>query len=210
MHIVIPCKTLLAGKSRLAPHLAAARRRALCEEFLQQTLELAASVVSPEFIRVVSGDPDVLAIAKRHGTAGIREPEGGLNCALDTARDALLNDDARVDALLVLPIDLPFATADALAGARACAGDVVVGPDDGGTGTNLLLLRANAIRRMPFCFGPGSYAAHLTAAQARGLTVATYEDRRIAFDIDGASQYTAWQAWHASEGAGAARGRRAH
>ena len=42
LRILIPVKPLGEGKSRLAPALDAAGRRALCERFLRRTLELAA------------------------------------------------------------------------------------------------------------------------------------------------------------------------
>ena len=204
MYIVIPCKPLLAGKSRLASCLNARGRHELCEQLLVQTLELAATLVAPERISVVSADPEVLYIATRNGSAGVHESDDGLNAALDTARTKLLAEDARADALLILPIDLPFATTGAVKDAQACAGDVVIGPDDIRTGTNLLLLRFAALRHLPFCFGPESYPAHLAAARARGLNVATFQDRRIAFDIDGPAQYAAWHAWHACKSPDAA------
>lgn len=192
MHIVIPCRSLRGGKSRLMPCLNADGRRALCERLLVHSLEVAAGIVAPDRIRVVSGDADALAIVDRYGMIGLNDPGAGLNAALDTARTNLLAHDAGADAMLTLPIDLPFATADALTGAQAHAGDVVIGPDESGTGTNLLLLRGTALRRLPFCFGPDSYAVHLAAAQAHGLTATTFRDRRIAFDIDRPDQYLAW------------------
>lgn len=201
MYIVIPCRSLRGGKTRLAPCLDAAGRRALCEQLLVQTLELAARMVAPGQIRVVSGDPDALAVATRHGATGLRDPGGGLNAALDAARTSLLAEDAHAEAVLTLPIDLPCATADALASALTCAGDVVVAPDASGTGTNLLLLRFAALRQLPFCFGPGSYAAHLAAVQVHGLSATTFRDRRIAFDIDRPPQYLAWLAGERTEAA---------
>ena len=205
MHIVIPCKNLFAGKSRLAPCLDTESRRAFCERLLIQTLGLAATLVMPDLIRVVTADTEVLAIAARYGAVGLRESNNGLNAALDTARANLLTEDTRADAMLIMPIDLPFATSDALAGALACRGDVVIGPDDSGTGTNLLLLRLAALRCLHFCFGPGSYTAHLSAARACGLKVSTFDDRRIAFDIDGPAQYLAWHKWNTCERTNAAR-----
>ena len=192
MHIVIPCRSLRGGKKRLVPCLDADGRRALCERLLVRTLELAAGMVASDRIRVVSGDADALAIVDRYGMIGLRDASAGLNAALDIARADLLAHDAGADALLALPIDLPYATADALAGAQAHAGEVVIGPDQSGTGTNMLLMRGAALRRLPFCFGPGSYAAHLAAARAHGLTATTFRDRRIAFDIDRPPHYLAW------------------
>jgi len=192
MHILIPCKALDKGKSRLAGCLDAAARHALCKELLARTLHQAARVSDVARIRVVTADEDALDIAARRGIAGLPDRGGGLNAALDSARTLLLADDACRNGILILPIDLPLVTADVIERATAIAGDVVIGPDEHGSGTNLLLLRGTAMRILPFAFGPGSYPAHKAAARARGLTTAIVEDPRIAFDVDGPPQYAAW------------------
>ena len=58
--------------------------------------------------------------------------------------------------------------------------------------TQNLLLAAHA-------YGPGSYAAHLAAARARGLTIETFKDWRLAFDVDGPEQYATWRLWQERE-----------
>lgn len=194
MQIIIPCRSLHGGKTRLAPCLDAEARRKLCERLLRQTLDLAARLVAPDCIRVVSADEEAHAIAGDYRVRGLHEPGVGLNAALESARASLRADDAPADAILILPIDLPFATADVLHQANSRAGDIVIAPDASGTGTNLLLLRSAGLWRLPFCFGPGSYAAHLAAARAHGLTATTFRDRRIAFDIDQPEHYRTWRA----------------
>jgi 2-phospho-L-lactate guanylyltransferase len=179
------------GKSRLADSLDAAARRALCEHLLRQSLACATAVVAPTRIRIVTSDRNAAEIAARYGIASFSDPGGGLNAALELGRGALIAE--RAGAILIWPIDLPFATPEAITDATAFAGDAVIGPDESGTGTNLLLLRGAALRRLPFCFGPGSYAAHLAAAQASGLTVKTITDPRIAFDLDDSAQYATWR-----------------
>ena len=194
MHILIPCKNLDTGKSRLSPCLDAERRRALCEWLLTQTLARATMLEAPERIRVVTSDPQAIAIAARYGVAGLNDRGGGLNAALEAARAALLPAIDRDGSLLVLPIDLPEASVDALAQALVQPGDVVIAPDERESGTNLLLLRNAALRHLAFAYGPASYAAHHAAARSLGLVVNTVKDPRIAFDLDKPEQYTAWQA----------------
>ena len=194
MQIIIPCRSLRGGKTRLAPCLNAEARRKLCERLLLQTLDLAARLVAPDYIRVVSGDEDALAIASGYRVCALSDAGSGLNAALETARASLKTDNTATDTILILPIDLPFATADALHRAKSRAGDIVIAPDASGTGTNLLLLRDAGLWRLPFRFGPGSYAAHLAAARAHGLTATTFRDRRIAFDIDQPEHYRTWRA----------------
>ena len=192
MHDPDPLQNLDTGKSRLAECLGAGGRRALCEELLTHTLEQALCTTEAALIYVVTSDRNALVIAARYEIGGIVDLGGGLNAALDLARKHLLADDIYCDGVLTLPIDLPFVAGDVITSAMAVTADVVIGPDENRTGTNLLLLRGLALRRLPFVFGPGSYLAHIAAARSCGLTTATLEDRRIAFDIDDPSQYAAW------------------
>ncbi len=199
MHVIIPCKNLDTGKSRLADCLDGPARRAMCERLLAHTLDEAARAIPAQRIDLVTSDDNALAIAEHYGISGIADSGGGLNAALDQARAELLRA-ADMSGITILPIDLPLLTARALTKALDADADVVIAPDDSGTGTNLLILRGPALRSLPFAFGAGSSAAHLAAAQARGLTTAVVKDRRIAFDIDNPAQYSEWLA--ASEGRG--------
>lgn len=201
MDILVPCKGFDTGKSRLAPCLDAPGRRALCERLLTQTLQCAAAVAAPVHIHVVTADPDAAAAARRLAVATVSDPGGGLNAALAHARSALLGAGAVRESLLILPIDLPFVAPDALRAAAERAEDVVIAADEAGTGTNVLLLRARAVADFPFCYGPGSHAAHVAAARSRRLGVAEIGDWRLAFDIDDAAHYTAWRARMARAGA---------
>jgi 2-phospho-L-lactate guanylyltransferase len=192
MHVLIPCKNLDSGKSRLAECLNAAARRALCEQLLTQSVTLATALAAPAFVRVVTADCGAAAIAAAAGVAALPDSGGGLNAALELARAAVLRE--RADSIVVLPIDLPLATAGAVRQAVERACDVVICPDESGTGTNLLRLSRAALRHLPFRFGPGSYTAHLAAARESGLSVETVRDPRIAFDIDAPAHYAAWRA----------------
>lgn len=190
MFVVIPCKEFNAGKSRLSSCLDTESRRCLCERFLINSLELAAALVSLDRIRVVASDGDAVAIAARRGISAFPDSGRGLNAALDDARTQLEKHEDVV-ALMVLPVDLPFATPDALAKAAACPADVVVAPDEKGTGTNLLVLGPKAAR-LPFSFGDNSFILHSAAATAAALSLAVVRDWRIARDIDEPPQFAAW------------------
>jgi 2-phospho-L-lactate/phosphoenolpyruvate guanylyltransferase len=193
MHIVIPCKSLQLGKSRLAACLDQRARRDLCRQLLTQTLECAVDVVAPAHVRVLTADEGVAAIAQLYSVAVTPDPGGGLNAALKAARAALPVARSLDVAMLVMPIDLPFASPAAIRDARSRAGDVVIAADQGGMGTNLLLLRGAALRRFAFCYGTGSYARHLAQARSNGFSVYELSDWRLAFDIDDATQYAAWR-----------------
>jgi 2-phospho-L-lactate guanylyltransferase len=141
----------------------------------------------------VTSDPDAAGIAGSYRIAQTPDPVDGLNPALDAARSALLTTIKADDALLILPIDLPFASSDAIANMLSRRADMVIAPDENGTGTNVLLLRSAATRRLPFAYGAGSYAAHMAAADALGLSTEVVKDWRLGFDIDEPLQYAAWR-----------------
>ena len=193
MYILIPCKSLDNGKSRLSSCLDRDRRRALCEWLLAQTLARATTLEAAEHIRVVTADPQAMAIAIHYGVGVLHDPGGGLNAALEAGRAALLPAMDRDGSLLILPTDLPDASAEVLAQALAQPAEVVIAPDEKEAGTNLLLLRHAAVRHLPFAYGPGSYTAHQAAARAFAHTIDIVKDRRIAFDLDEPEQYFAWQ-----------------
>jgi 2-phospho-L-lactate/phosphoenolpyruvate guanylyltransferase len=159
-----------------------------------RTLEHAMGAFARERIHVVTSDAGVAAISRSYAIATMPDWGRGLNAALDDARTVLLEMWPTDAALLVLPIDLPFATADTITEAITCAGDVVIASDQAGTGTNLLLLRAPAWRRFPFHYGPASYSAHLAAARSGGFSVSELHDDRLAFDVDNESDYLRWRA----------------
>ena len=142
-------------------------------------------------IRVVTADPDAQALAAQRRVSTIADTTGELNSALQRARSQLEQDGFQNGSLMVLPIDLPFATNSSLSEADKQPADIVVAPDEGGTGTNLLLLRSGAWN-FPFRFGPNSYARHLSQAQSSGLTLVSLADWRLARDIDSPDQYMAW------------------
>ncbi|MEZ5785647.1 MAG: 2-phospho-L-lactate guanylyltransferase [Xanthobacteraceae bacterium] len=190
--ILIPCKTLRDGKSRLSACLDHAARHDLCRSLLERTLRCAASVVRSDQVRIVSADPEAVAMARQHAVGAIADPGFGLNAALEYAR-ARLRTGMRTDPdLLVLPIDLPFVTPQCIADVLACPGKCVIAPDQHGTGTNLLYLRSLASPAFPFAFGAGSFAAHLARARSHALTVDIVRDWRLAFDLDAPADYERW------------------
>jgi 2-phospho-L-lactate guanylyltransferase len=93
---------------------------------------------------------------------------------------------AGADALLVLPIDLPLVSRDALTTLLDELDDphrplVVLVPDRHGRGTNALLLAPpDAIE---FCFGGDSRAAHLDCARSRGVRMVE-ADGPLTLDLD--------------------------
>lgn len=184
MIILIPCKSLDQGKSRLSAALDVHARRALCEFFLCRTLAMACTLIAPTRIYVVTADRHVVKIAGRYGASVLADSSFDLNRALEEARAAIAARHADMEGLLIMPIDLPLSTSYSLSSAVAERGDVVIVPDETGTGTNLLLLRHASARTFQFRFGLDSYDAHCSLAKEAHLALRTVRDDSLSFDVD--------------------------
>ncbi len=190
--VLIPCKHLDRGKSRLASCLSARSREALCTFFLCRTLDVAIAAVGAAATRVITGDPRVAAIAVEYGVDAIADNDADLNDALSEGRARVLAEDPNSGGL-ILPIDLPLATPGAIAKLIACPEEAVIVPDEAMDGTNALRLAPPAFTSFRFDYGPHSFARHRTQAQASGLAMRSVCDPLLMFDIDGPSQYRHWE-----------------
>ena len=166
---IIPVGTLAGAKSRLGETLDAEEREDLVDGLLARTVLAATAVDRLADVLVASPDRDVLRRAAELGARTLRQRSRGLNAGLAEARADVVAGGAK--AILVLPIDLPFVTSEAVAAILApLAGDaaraVVLVTDRHGTGTNALALRPPDV--IDFAFGPGSRRAHRAAAEAAG------------------------------------------
>ena len=179
---VVPVKTLALAKSRLAAALTPDERITLMRQTLRRVL---AALDLPQIAArvVISPDEGILRDARAAGAHGLLQVSVGLNPGLVEARDWAVANGA--EALLIALGDLPLLSREHVAAllAQDCGPNtLVLGPDRHGTGTNLLLLHPpDAI---PFLFGTGSFARHLAAAEARGLTTHLYEHPATALDLD--------------------------
>jgi 2-phospho-L-lactate guanylyltransferase len=193
MLILIPCKNFDQGKSRLAADLDPASRRALCEQFLCRTLALAASMIPASQVKIVTDDPRAVRIGTDYGASIVPDLGTDLNSALAEARRQILLDRSCEPDVLVLPTDLPYATAAAISMVVAYAASTVIVPDQERQGTNLLFLRFQAFRNFPFTFGPNSFTRHCAAARSAGYTLQIVCDDRLAFDVDQPRHYVQWR-----------------
>ncbi|MDO8485082.1 MAG: 2-phospho-L-lactate guanylyltransferase [Candidatus Limnocylindrales bacterium] len=182
---VIPVGTLEGAKSRLGDTLDAEERQDLAERLLARTIAAALAVERIADVLVISPDREVLQRAADVGARTLRQRSRGLNAGLAEARADVIAGGA--DAILVLPIDLAFVTAEAVADVLnpmtrpVSIPAVVLVTDRHGTGTNALALRPPEV--IEFAFGPDSRRAHREAAQAAGAAY-TEVDGPLAFDID--------------------------
>lgn len=180
---IIPVASIEGAKTRLGESLDAEERRDLVERLLARTLDAVLAVEQFADVLVVSPDGEVLGLAAQAGARTLRQRTSGLNAGVAEARDDVVAGGAR--AILVVPIDLPFITAEAVGDVLAALGDsdaaVVLTPDRHGTGTNALALRPpDAIH---FAFGTGSRAAHRAAAERAGV-IYREVDGPLSVDLD--------------------------
>ncbi len=182
---LVPVGSLEAAKSRLGGALDAEERQDLADRMLARTLNAALAVDSLADVLVVSPDREVLRRAADLGARTLRQRTVGLNPGLTEARADVVAGGA--DALIVLPIDLAFVSAEALAAVVAPllgAGTrpvVALVADRHRTGTNALGLRPTGI--IDFAFGPGSRDAHRAAAELAGARYVEMQGP-LAVDID--------------------------
>jgi 2-phospho-L-lactate guanylyltransferase len=184
---IVPVGTAEGAKTRLGETLDAEERHELVDGFLARTVETALAVARFADVLVVSPDRELLTRATTLGARTLRQRSRGLRAGLADARADVVAGGAT--AIVVLPIDLPFvsveavdAVIDALVGAETEAGPtVVLVTDRHGTGTNALGLRPPDV--IEFAFGPGSRAAHRERAAAAGVRYVEV-DGPLTVDLD--------------------------
>jgi 2-phospho-L-lactate/phosphoenolpyruvate guanylyltransferase len=181
---VVPVGTLDGAKSRLGGTLDAEERRDLAARLLDRTLAAALATPGVGEVLVVTPDDEVRQLAMRSGARPIRQRSQGLNAGLRQAREEVVA--AGADALLVVPIDLPLISPEALAAVLAPLDDparplVVLVPDRHGRGTNALLVAPpDAIE---FGFGGDSRRAHAACAADAGARFVEL-DGPLSLDLD--------------------------
>ena len=181
---VVPVGTLDGAKSRLGETLDAEERRDLATRLLSRTLGAALATRGLDDVLVVTPDDEVRQLAARAGARPIRQRSQGLNAGLRQAREEVVAVAA--DALLVVPIDLPLISPEALEAVLAPLDDpsrplVVLVPDRHGRGTNALLVAPpDAIE---FGFGGDSRRAHAACAADAGARYVEL-DGPLSLDVD--------------------------
>ena len=176
---VVAVKARPHCKSRLAGRLAPQSRVLLVRLMLNGVLEALRGARSIGRIVVVSPERDTVP----PNICVLRDPGDGLNPALDSARQVLV--DNGVTELLILPADLPLITADDIdqlvaTGRRTGFASAT---DAAGTGTNALYIAPPAFFR--FQFGPGSRFHHFDEAARLGMGAEALRLQGLEFDLDG-------------------------
>ena len=191
---VVPIGSLEGAKSRLGATLDAEERRDLVTRLIRRTIEATTGTPGIDETIVVTPDDEVRRLALELGARPIRQGDQGLNQGLREGRAEV--EAAGADALLVLPIDLPLVSGDALASLLAELDDprrplAVLVPDRHGRGTNALLLSPPGA--IEFCFGGDSRTAHIDCAHSRGVHVVEINGP-LSLDLDTPADLLAFEA----------------
>lgn len=182
--VIIPVKPLNRAKSRLAEVLTPDERSEFAEAMLRQILTVVATVPQVTGTLVISRDGRALTIAREYGARTVQEsgaPE--LNLALMRATEVVRSWGC--EAILILPADLPFVSAQDITtiiekGQRVPS--VVIATDRDQNGTNALLVRPPGL--IDYQYGEDSFHHHLDQARELGATIAICESERLLLDID--------------------------
>lgn len=181
--VAVPVKDLLNAKQRLIPLLAPPERGELARTMLEDVLD-ALDRARLGDVFVVTRDPAVEVLAKRHGAATLgEEVNRGHTEAVAHAQRAALARGAR--RFVTIPGDVPCTTPDeltTLAAALPPGPGVAFVPSLSGFGTNAVLLEPPD--RLPLKFGEPSFENHLVAARAAGLQPLVLRLPGIGLDID--------------------------
>lgn len=181
---IVPIKPLRRGKSRLSTILSEEERAQLNHQLFINTINVLREVRSISDILVVSRDSDVLTEAREMKVRTVTEngtPE--LNNAL--RRASLFSKNFSTEGVLIVPADLPLLTpydVEAFLQKRAQPPMIVISPDRRRKGTNMLLIDPADL--ITFSYGQDSFEKHQELAVLSGAQVITYENERIALDLD--------------------------
>lgn len=180
--LLLPVKSFLEGKQRLAPVLSDAERIQLNKSFFSHMLRVARVYPGMERTAVVGDADDVIQAALSHGARVIRCARPGLNQALSAGQLFLKREHAT--SMLILPVDLPFVRVQDLVSISSLGKrhSVVIAPDKTGTGTNALFLDGNV--PLKFQFGANSFCLHRAESIRCGRQPYLFNNERISWDID--------------------------
>jgi 2-phospho-L-lactate guanylyltransferase len=181
--LLVPVKSLGNAKQRLDPAYDQSHRTQLAGAMLRDVLTAAAGVRDRIDLYVVSGDADAQSLAAEFGIGIIPDHRNeSETAAIEMATSWC--ESRGYDTTVVIPGDIPLATADELhrvLDAAPGAGVLLV-PAYDRRGSNCVLRRPAGI--IPLRFGNDSFLPHCEAARNTGKPLVVLELPGIGLDID--------------------------
>lgn len=175
--VIIPIKSFVGAKERLASALDAIERHKLA----MYTASRVVAAAVPFSVFIVCDDDEVAHFARQQGAVVVQQSVPGLNNAarigLDAARDAGFVWG------IIAHSDLPLATHfDHLVDESIPKSGIGLVSDQFRDGTNVLVIATDSA--FDFHYGPGSFRAHCDEATRRGYQLRIIDDPALAVDID--------------------------
>lgn len=196
--VVVPVKSLVFAKSRLASILTADKRTALALNLLHNTLANLLAVFSN--ITVLTADTLVAELATNLGVQVFvedfqaRPNNANLNKSLCQTLQSLELPSA-IKSILIIPADLPFLSVADLEDLNSLALNVnpasIIVPDKHGRGTNGLLVPVSCVREFEFHFGENSFSQHLEEFAKLSLEYQICQPSGLVFDLDTPADFAA-------------------
>jgi 2-phospho-L-lactate guanylyltransferase len=187
---IVPVKRLSQAKQRLAPILSRNERAELARTMLHEVLTTLCATSELAGTIVVTGDPLVASLATQFDARVVEDDmEAGVNPAVLHGLEAL---DAMRAGALIVPADVPFATADELRAVLSELGrhSVVLSPALSDGGTNALAMRSPGL--IAPCFGDDSFVRHQVLARDSGVGCGIVRADGLSRDIDLPSDLIPW------------------
>ncbi len=179
---VVPVKKFSLAKQRLSPMLSEQERSKLVRTMLADVLGALRATRGLSGIVVVTSDAQASKMAALFDAQVIPEDTASnLNDAVQCGLDELAKIGAGA---LVVPADIPFATADDYAEILDALKryPVVLAPAISDGGTNALAMRPT--NHVKPSFGEDSFARHRISARANGWQVGIVQSEGLGRDID--------------------------
>ncbi len=182
--VMVPVKDLSKAKERLSSLLSQEQRTKLAYAMLEDVLNALKGSKQADRLFVVTMDGRAINMAEDMGIETILETEQkGESESVDYASS--LCNDMGAESVLVVPGDAPLITSediDSIFEKEEDSPSVILIPARDEMGTNAILRKPpDAI---PSRFGSDSFRKHKREAERKNIPCKTYENARIALDID--------------------------
>ena len=174
--VVIPIRSFIDAKARLAVDLPGATRGA----FVQLLAERVVAAAGRLPVVIVTQSPEVAIWAEKQGLTVVVDSGGGLSEAATLGRDFFA--DQGFERVIVAHGDLPFCEELSSLGFDQPAARVLLAPCHRTDGTNICSVPARAA--FEFSYGPGSFARHKAEVERLGLELEVVTRDDLAFDVD--------------------------
>lgn len=182
--VIVPVKDLSKAKERLSSLLPQDVRTGIAYAMLEDVLAALSGALLPERKFVVTMDKKAAGIAESMGIEVIEETDQkGESDSVDRA--SLICKEMGASSVLVIPGDAPLITSadiDAVFDRSGQGPSAVMVPARDLMGTNAIL--RTPPDAFPSRFGHDSFRKHMAEAKSRDIPVESFENERIALDID--------------------------